>query len=346
MARAYALRTTDVTAAHLGWVLTDELLDRDGRRLVRKGAILDSAVLARLAEAQPGEVHLIELDADDLHEDAAGLRIARAVAGAGIRIANPQQSRYDLIAEHKGLPRVDADLLRAVNRVGDVTVYTMLDRQPVDAGTVLASVKITPIAIVEARVVAVERLCRAAAQPLLMIQPFQPKRVAVVTTEDLGPQARARFQAAIERKLRWLGSELTDLRVVGPTADAVAATFRDFLAADNDIVLAAGGNTIDPLDPIELALDLIGAPIVHRGAPTRGSMFWLAQAGAVPIVNLASSRMYIGGAVGDVILPLLLSSTGQQITPDDIIEIGYGGLPGSAIALRFPPYDAEPSDET
>lgn len=339
MARAHAMRTTDVSAAQHGWVLADELRSADGRLLVRKGAVLDAAALPCFAEAESGEVHLVELEPGELHEDAAGLRVARAVVGAGVRVTGPMQSRYDLVAERKGVLRVDPGLLRAINEVEDVTVYSLLDRQPVVAGTVLASVKITPIAIPQDRVADAERLCREAARPPLVIQPFQPKRVAVVATDDLDTEGRERFRAAIERKLRWYGSDLTDLRFVEADARAVANAFGDLLRAGVDILLAAGGNTIDPLDPIGQALPLIDARLVHRGAPTRGSMFWLAEAGDVPILNLASCRMYVGSTVGDVILPLLMA--GQRVTRDDIIDIGYGGLPGSAIAFRFPPYDAE-----
>jgi hypothetical protein len=340
---AHAMHTTDVTTAQLGWVLAHDLHARDGHVLLRKGTVLNRDALEQWPEAAAGEVHLLELDPDDLHEDAGGLRIARAVAGNGIRVSGPLQSRYELVAERKGLLRVDAGLLSAVNHVKDVTVYTLLDRQPVLPGKIVANVKVTPIVVPAARVAAVERLCREAARPPLVVLPFQCRRVAVVAVEAPNPEQRARFEAAIERKVRWYGSRLSDLRYVAPDAGQVAEAFRACQRDGADLLLAAGGNTIDPLDPVVQALPLVGARLVHRGAPTRGSMFWLAQSGDVPIVNLASCSMYTGNTVADLVLPLLM--TGQQVTPDDIIAIAYGGLPGPDMALRFPPYDAEASDE-
>ncbi|HYI15284.1 MAG TPA: hypothetical protein VEX37_07835 [Thermomicrobiales bacterium] len=339
MAQAHAMQTTDITSAQLGWVLTHDIDARDGRLLLPKGTTLDAAALACLPEAEPGEVHLLELGLDDVHEDAAGQRVARAVAGSGVGVTGPMQSRYDLVAETKGVVRVDAGLLRSINRVEGITVYTMLDWQPVTSDTVIASVKISPIAIAESQVVAAEDLCRNAIQPALHVLPFQPMRAAVLTTERLDAEQRARFQAAIERKLAWYGSSLADLRVVEASAGAVADALGAFLRDDCEIVLAAGGNTIDPLDPIGQALPLVDAQIVHRGAPTRGSMFWLAEAGDVPIVNVASVRMLSGVTAADAFLPMLMA--GHHVTPDDIIDIGVGGLPGSAIRFRFPPYDAQ-----
>ena len=215
----------------------------------------------------------------------------------------------------------------------------MLDRQSVVADTVVASVKITPIAVAEERIIAVERLCQQAAHPLLQVLPFHARRVGVLARDDVKPDVRTRFESAIEERMTWYGSELIDIRYVPGDAIQIATTFRSLLEDGANLLLTAGGNTIDPLDPIEQALPLIGARLIHRGAPTRGSMFWLAQVGDVPIINLASCRMYIGKALADVVLPLIIA--GETVTPDDIREIGYGGLPGSAISLRFPPYGGE-----
>jgi hypothetical protein len=339
LARAIGISTADVTDALLGYVLTHDVYDRDGLRFASKGDVLDEARLARWSNVALGEIHLLELEPGDVHEDAAGLRVAHVIAGSGLRISRPMQSRVDLIAEQKGLLRVDRDLLRAINRIEDVTVYTLLDRQPVVPGMPVASVKITPIAIPEARLAEAERVSAGAASPMLTLIPFQRRRVGVLAIGEHDPERRARFASAIERKLLWYGAELIDLRHVEEKAAEIAATFEGFLQAGADVLLLAGGNTIDPLDPIGLALPLIGAHIVHRGAPTRGSMFWLAQAGDVPIINLASCRMYTGKTVGDLILPLVLA--GERVTPDDIIEIGYGGFPGSAASLRFPPYEID-----
>jgi hypothetical protein len=333
------MHTSQVTTAQLGWVLAHDLYTSSGQALLRKGSTLDMAALERWPAATPGMVHLLELSPDDMHEDMAGLRVARAVAGDGVHVGESQMSRYDLAAAHKGLLRVDAGLLRAINDDGDVTVYTLLDRQPVVPGTVVASVKITPLAIPASRVSAVERRCAAAVQPLLHVVPFQPRRGALVVVEDLSPEQCTHLQTTLAHKLRWYGSTLTGLRCVAPDPSMVADAFRTALDVGNDLLLAAGGNPIDPLDPVSRALELIGARIIQRGAPTRGSMSWLAQVGAVPILNLAASRMYLGATVGDIYLPLL--HTSQPVTPDDLREIGYGGLPGSAIALRFPPYDAQ-----
>jgi len=337
MAQAHAIPTTDVTTAQIGMVLANEVRGRDGRLMLPKGTVLDAAALASLPGAEPTVLHLLDLDPDELHEDDGGLRVANAIAGSGVGISGPAQSRVDLVADLRGVVRVDAGLVCRINEVDGVTVYTMLDWQPVTPETVIASVKITPIAIREEQIIATERLCQAAERPALSIAPFQPKRVAVLTTDPLDTERLSAFSAAMERKVDWYGSSLVDLRVVNADAADVADAMRGFLRDGVEIILAAGGNAIDPLDPINLALPLIDAQIVHSGAPTRGSMFWLAEAGDVSIVSVASVRMLSATTAADAFLLMLFA--GHRVTRDDILDVGVGGLPGSAIRLRFPQYD-------
>jgi hypothetical protein len=344
MARAHAISADDVGSGQLGWIFAHQVRDRGGKRLFRKGQAIDADVLARWDEAERAELHLIEPEPDDLHEDEAGRRVAAAVAGDGIWAKGPFQSRYHLISERKGLLRVDPDLLRRVNLVSGVTVFTLLDRQPVLPGKVVAGVKVTPLTIPEASIAEVERIVAEAGGAPMVVLPFAPKRVAVLATEGLNEKLRERFREVVEKKLRWYGSELIDLRFISSEQAEIAATMRDFLDAGAEVVMAAGGNTIDPLDPLLLALTDVDAEMVHFGGPSHpGSMFWLAQAGDVPVINLATCSMYSRSTVADLILPMVM--TGHQVTSADIIEIGYGGLLEREMAFRFPDYDAEHSDE-
>jgi hypothetical protein len=266
------------------------------------------------------------------------------VSGDGIWAKGPVQSRYNLIAERKGLLRVNAELLRRINSISGVTVFTLLDRQPVLPGKIVAGVKVTPITIPEARIADVESIVEDAGSAPLVVLPFAPKRVAVVATEGLNDKLRSRFREVVEKKMRWYGSDVTDVRFISSERDDIAQTMRAFLDDGAEVVMAAGGNTIDPLDPVLLALSDIDAEMVHFGGPSHpGSMFWLARAGDVPVINLATCSMYSRSTVADLILPLVM--TGQDVTSADIIEIGYGGLLEREMAFRFPDYDAEASDE-
>lgn len=341
--RGHRLQAREIVARGLrGWVLAEDVRSAAGKRVARKGQRLDDVVLAQLAVADGREVHLVEPEPGEIHEDEASRRLAAAVAGPGLRLKGPAQSRFNLIAERKGVVRINQDLLRRLNALYGIAVFTLLDRQVVLPGKVVAGVKVTPLVMPEDVVRRAEELA-AAHGPVITLQPFRAKRVAVVATQGLPEKLRERFRRTVEQKIGWYGSTISGITYLPADAEAVADALRE-LARTNDIILVAGGNTIDPLDPAFVALELTGAEMIHFGAPSHpGSMFWLARLGETPIVNLASCSMYSRSTFADLVLPLLM--TGARVTEAEIDEFGYGGLLERDMAFRFPPYDQDVSDE-
>lgn len=312
-----------------------------GEERVRKGRRLsesDRDLLGHLA----APVHAVVLDADDVHEDDAGRRLARAAAGPGLEIRGPSFSRYNLIATQKGVLRVDAEALLQLNLLPGVAIFTLADRLPIVPGKLVAGIKVTPVAVPEATIRAAEAI--AAASPVVRIAPFQPLRVGVISTEGPDWRVRDKFRASVEQKLRWYGSELLELRDLPREPATIAAEIARLEGAGADLILAAGGNTIDPLDATLQALPLADAEIVRFGAPAHpGSMFWLAYRGDLPIFNLASCSMFSKSTIADVVLPWIM--TGERVEPRTLAALGLGGLLDRGMGFRFPPYDVESVEE-
>ena len=103
-------------------------------------------------------VHAVILESGDVHEDDAGARLASAVAGPGLAIRGPSFSRYNLLANTKGLLRVDADALLRLNRLPGVAIFTLEDRIPVVPGKIVTGVKVTPVAVTEATLLEAEAI--------------------------------------------------------------------------------------------------------------------------------------------------------------------------------------------
>src|SRR5260370_1057464 len=108
--------------------------DIEGRVLVhglgpdlRKGTTLTSEHRDRVR--QFGEVHGVEVEDGDLHEDAAARRLAAALSGPNLEALPPVQSQARLIATRRGLVRVRAELVDAINALGYVSVFTLMDGQ-------------------------------------------------------------------------------------------------------------------------------------------------------------------------------------------------------------------------
>lgn len=328
----------------VGAIVTQEVR-KDGLRLFTKGQRLEAGDAEALA-ALTRPIHAVRLTEDEVHEDIAGRRLAEAIAGENLELRGPTQSRYNLAATVKGLLRVDAAGVVAANLLPGIAVFTMQDRLVVLPGKVVTGTKVAPVAVPESVLQQVEAQTRG--RPIVRVLPFLPLSVGVVTTEQLEGRARDRFQSSVERKIGWFGGTVQRLAIVDNDATAVATVIREMIASGADLVLTAGGNTIDPIDPTFLALEQVGAEIVRFGAPAHpGSMFWLAYRGPIPVFNLASCSMYSKSTVADLVLPWIM--TGEVVGNQQLAELGYGGLLDRGMDYRFPPYDAtaaDPDDET
>lgn len=336
--------TIDPAAAQpdalLGAIVCEEVKG-NGRRLFHKGQRLTLADLPKL-QLVDHPVHAVRLDPGDIHEDEAGLRLARAIAGAGVTCEGPVQSRVNLLATRKGLLRVDAEAVTALNLLESVAIFTLVDRLAVVPGQLVAGAKIAPVAAAAAILDEAEAIASRA--PVLQVKPFQPLTAGVITTERLPAKLQHRFEETIHRKLGWYGARVLRFEECDSDDAAVEHVIKRLIDDGADLIMSGGGNTIDPLNPVLRALPQLNATMVKFGAPVDpGSMFWLAYAGDVPIFNLASCTMYAKSGIADLLLPIVMA--GERITARDMAALGYGGLLGREMDWRFPAYDVDDTNE-
>ena len=333
------LRAPEVGAEHAGLVVAHAVRDAAGRGFVlRKGDIVRPEHLEPLRALGDHELHLLEPGPDELHEDEAGRRLAHAVAGPGISLRGPAESQYTLVAEHRGLLRIDEASLFAVNALDGISVLTRFDYQPVNAGDELAGAKVTPLLLPRATIAQIERTCRE--RPPLRVLPFLSRRVGALILERVDPKVRDRFREALERKLAWYGSELVVLRET-ESGTSYLQLLQEVLGGRPDLVMAAGASSLDPLEPLFAALDGLGAQIVKHGVPVHpGSLFWIAEVGEspTPLLGLSSCEMFSHKTVLDLVLPRLLA--GENVGREDLVRLGHGGMLGREMGFRFPPYEA------
>lgn len=330
--RLIRLRPAEVTAASVsGRVLTHDV----GHGL-RKGSVLG----AEHVEALRGlaEVHLVELDEDDVHENDAASRLGAAVSGPGTRVEGPVQSQVRVIAERRGLLRVDRDAVDRLNHLPAVGVFTLVDGQAVEAGDEVAGAKVTPVAV-PGFLVREAELVAATARPVLRVDPFRRLRTLVVVTERLKPKARDLFAKDVTRKLGWYGAELLAVREVARSGDAVRAAYEEARELGAGVILFAGASSIDPLDAAYAELRAAGGELLRQGAPAHpGSMLWLGRLDAAVVLGVASCAGFGRNTSLDLVLPFVFAygEAGEL----DFARLGYGGLIEVAAGRRFPPYPA------
>ena len=301
---------------------------------LRKGTVLTAEHLARVQQA--GDVHVVELEPGDIHEDAAAQRLAAALSGPGLVSQPPVQSQTRLTATHRGLVRVRADLVDAINALGYISVFTLMDGQAVAEGEEVAGCKVTPVAVPGNLIAAAEQMCRSSG-PVIELLPFLPLRTFVVATERLKPKARELFSAAVTAKLGWYGAEVLAVREVARTGKAVAAAYREATELGAQLVLFAGASAIDPLDPAYAELTSAGGKLLQLGAPMHpGSMLWLGKLEDAAVVGVASCAGFGRSSSLDLLLPFVFAY--GRADAGDLLRLGHGGLIESAAGRRFPPY--------
>ncbi len=324
------LHSADVTAtAVAGRVLTHDI----GHGL-RKGAVLGPEHVEALRAV--AEVHLVELDEDDLHEDEAARRLGRAIAGPGTRVEGPSKSQIRLVAERRGLVRVEPATVDRLNHLPAVGVFTLVDGQAVEAGEEVAGAKVTPVAVPGMLIREAERVA-VTEGPVVRVDAFQPLRTLVVVTERLKPRARELFAEAVTRKLGWYGAELLGVREVARSGSAVRAAYEEALALGARLILFAGASSIDPLDAAYAELAAAGGELLRQGAPAHpGSMLWLGRLDIATVLGVASCAGFGRDTSLDLVLPFVFAY--GEADELDFARLGYGGLIEAGAGRRFPPY--------
>ena len=327
--RPRRLRGDRLTEADVvGRVLTHDL----GRHL-RKGTVLGPEHLDMLRVVP--EIHVVELEPGDVHEDEAARRLGAAIAGPGTEGGEPRQSQVRLTAAHRGLVRVEREAVERMNHLPAVSVFTLVDGQAVDDGEEVAGAKVTPVAVPST--VLDQAATIASIRPVVQVKAFCSLRTKVVVTERLKPRARELFAMAVTRKLGWFGARLLPVREVERSGDSVRHAYQEAGREGAELVLFAGASSIDPLDPAYAELEAAGGELLRQGVPAHpGSMLWLGRLADATVLGVASCAGFGKNTALDLLLPFVFAY--GEAREEDFQHLGYGGLIEAGAGRRFPPY--------
>lgn len=250
----------------LGAILAHSLQTRAG--IIKKGRPLGPAEIEKLRAAGFTEVMAARLDADDIGEDDAAAVVARAIAGTGIRVAEPFTGRCNLYAQSPGIASLDVAALQAINRIDEaLTIATVAPFERVEAGQMIATVKIIPFAVAEATVAQAVVLAEGG---LVTVAPFVKKRAGLVLTRlsNTKNSVLNKRQRVMNERLTTLGSELSETITVAHETQAVANAIAELRGHGCDpIIVFAASAIVDRNDVIPAALVEAGGEVTHLGMP-------------------------------------------------------------------------------
>jgi len=292
----------------------------------RKGAVLSADDLALLRAAGVEEVTVAELEAQDVGEDEAAERVAKALAGSDIVVRRAARGRCDLEAGAHGLLKVDEVMINTANGLDEaITIATLSPFSVARKGAAVATVKIIPYGVAAASVEQIE--ARLADRPALSMARFGSKRVGLISTTTPGMKT-----SLIEKTRSILGDRLgrLDNRFAYDTvcrhyAPELAAAIADAFAHNLDILLLMGAAAIsDRRDVVPEALVEAGGQVLRLGMPVEpGNLLMLGEWSGCPVIGLPGCVRSPARNGFDWVLERLIA--GLSVTSDDIRCMGVGG---------------------
>ena len=260
----------------------------------RRGHIVRQEDISKLFDVGKRNLYVMELEKDELHEEDAARRLAKAAAGANLKLTDPSEGRINLVAKISGLLKVDADLLYRFNSLGDLMLATLPGdryvkeghggcRDADDSGGRERRVDSKSRSAVQRKT---DRHHSADDGETKFIWSSPAAKFLPAGSRT----ASARWSA---RKVGELGSSVESVKLAPDDPDVIAGDINDAKKAGADIILVSGGMSVDPDDKTPEGIRRSGAKVETHGFPVLpGSMFVMAYLGDTPVMGLSGCVLH------------------------------------------------------
>ena len=103
---------------------------RDGFKgaAFKRGHVIEEGDVEKLLDLGKRTVFIWEENAGEVHEEDAARRMAAMAQVEGCHYTEPSEGKVLLMADTRGMFRVDTALLNQVNSIGDLTISTLPDQ--------------------------------------------------------------------------------------------------------------------------------------------------------------------------------------------------------------------------
>ncbi len=310
---------------------------RDGFKgaAFKRGHVITQEDIPALLDLGKRTVFVWEENAGEIHEEDAALRMAAMAPVEGAHYTAPSEGKVLLMADQRGMFRVDTALLQKINSIGDITISTLPDHYPVEPGARLASMRIVPLVTKEEQILRAEQLC--AEKKLLDLRPYQEKKLGVIITgsEIYSGRIRDKFEPVVRAKMKQYPAQILGVTICDDNLDMITSEAKKFLDQGADFLIFTGGMSVDPDDLTPTAIRTLGADIVTHGVPSQpGNMTLVAYLGETAILGVPGAAISLPTTIFDVLLPQIFA--GDRITKADLIRLGDGGLCQLCKSCHFP----------
>lgn len=317
--------------------ITEIIKDEFKGRAFKKGHVIREEDVPHLRRLGKEHIYVLELGADDIHEDEAALLLAQALAGSGVEYSRAVvEGKVSLTAAIDGLLKINKEALYRFNLLGEVMCATLQDNTPVRRGEQVAASRLIPL-VGDRRLIEQAVAIAHSGEPIVRVLPLRHARAGLVITgsEVFHGRIEDKFEQVLREKLTLLGSEVAIVRFSPDDPDLIAAAILECCADGADMIVTSGGMSVDPDDVTRQGIDLAGASSVVYGTPVLpGAMFLVGTIGDIPVLGVPACGMFHRITVLDLVLPRLL--VGETISRADLAALGHGGLCRNCKHCQYP----------
>ena len=310
---------------------------RDGFKgaLFKRGHVITKEDIPTLLDIGKKTIFVWEENAGEIHEEDAALRMAAMAPVELAHYTGPSEGKMQLMADQRGMFRVNVELQRELNSIGDITITSLPDHYPVEAGVRIASMRIVPLVTQEEQIIQAEKLCEG--KKLFDLRPYQQMKVGIIITgsEIYNGRIKDKFESVARKKLEQYPAEILGVAICDDELDMLVDAAKAFLEQGADLLIFSGGMSVDPDDLTPAAIRALGANVVTHGVPSQpGNMTLVAYLGDVAILGVPGAAISSPTTMFDVLLPQVF--TGDKLTKADLIKLGDGGLCQQCKPCHFP----------
>ena len=301
----------------------------------KRGHIIREEDIDHMLRIGKQHIFVWEENAGEIHEDDCARRMAAMAPVEGAHYTEPAEGKVLLFADVRGMFRVNTQLLKKIDSIGNITICTLPDHYPVEVGARLASMRIVPLVTKEEQIIEAERLC--AKEPLLRLLPYQHKKIGVIITgsEVYHGRIKDKFEPVVRAKMKQYPSEIVGITICDDDLDMIVSAAKQHLENGADFLIFTGGMSVDPDDLTPTAVRQLGADIITHGVPSQpGNMTLVAYLGDVPILGVPGAAIKLPTTIFDVLLPQVFA--GEKITREELINLADGGLCQMCKACHWP----------
>ncbi len=330
------VRVEDAIGRVLAHDLTKIVPDKFKGPRYHKGHIISASDIPEFLDMGKENIYILEMKEEDMHENDAATALSSFLMGPNLKACTPREGKVSIKSTIRGLFKVAAEPVHAVNSLGQVAVATLHNNTVVNPEETVSGTRAIPL-VIPKKTISKAKEILSFGKPVLEVKPFKPLKVGIITTgnEIYKGRIKDKFTPVIEKKLHEYGGSVEVHNYAPDDIFEIKENILSLRAKEVDVIILTGGMSVDPDDRTPGAVKESGAELVVYGTPVLpGSMFLVAYLHGTPVLGLPGCVMYEKTTIFDLVLPQIFA--GERVKKEDIFSLGVGGLCMSCPQCNFP----------